>query len=176
MFYLILLINICFIFIGAYMFDTTKLIATSSAFVAFCCYWLYWSDFCSNCWRYEMSEKLTIEILREKFKEAQERGEELIIENISNNGTESKLVLCVGEDRIFTRDSNSGWEMVFHGDFLDEWKIKQPKDEYEVLPKGTKFDASKLGRVEIFITSDRELLKNKRTGEIVEYNESLLNK
>lgn len=123
-----------------------------------------------------MSEQLTIETLREKFKEAQEKGEQLIL-LYSGDGYGDVIcynVLFVARTSLLMESLYDGAEEYELDKYLHHYKIKQSKDEYEVLEKGTRFDASKLGRIETFITSDRKLLRNKRTGEIVEYDEELL--
>jgi hypothetical protein len=120
-----------------------------------------------------MSEQLNIETLRQKFKEAQDKGEELVVLDDLNY---ERTVLYVGDIAAFVKyKCKSKDEYSVHKSHLYNWKIKQQKEgEYKVLPKGTRFDASKLGRVELFIVSDRRLMQNTRTGEIVEYNEDLL--
>lgn len=126
-----------------------------------------------------MSEQLTIEILREKFKEAQEKGQKIVLESM----------YCVDLIVLDVRKSGVFYES-FNGDgYLDSedfkyWKIKQPKDEYEILYENLSFvpeigayragfDKNPLHYIDKSFTG-RKLLRNKRTGEIVEYSEDLL--
>lgn len=124
-----------------------------------------------------MSQKLTIEILREKFKETQERGEFLFIYNRA--GFEC-LVRDIGYVKVYIK-TNENLNQEFDIDyFLSEYKIKQPKNEYEVLHehldviKGYLELKKFTQKNETYQFTGRKLLRNKRTGEIVEYNEGLL--
>lgn len=121
-------------------------------------------------------EKLSIEILKQKFKEAQEKGEELILEKPSSYNL---TILMVGEKAIFYRNEVGDEDLLYYG-YLPPWQIKQPKDEYEVLYEYT-YQHYAVGhllalsiRNDIAGLTGRKLLKNKRTGEVVKYDESLI--
>jgi hypothetical protein len=125
-----------------------------------------------------MSKKLSIEILREKFKEAQAKGEELILLDDLNH---ERSVLYVGDIAIFVKYKHkSKDEYSIHKSHLYNWKIKQPKDKYEVVYEYT-YTHYELGQLlalndknDIAGLTGRKLLRNTRTGEIVEYDEDLL--
>lgn len=124
-----------------------------------------------------MSEQLTIEILRKKFKEAQ-NGEFDLLCTFAE--LEVRLI-DIGINYVYYRHvgmGNFGYVPIV--EFLDNWKIKQPKDEYEVVylsfyRRSTYFgDLYFIGNIEEVMPTTVRLLRNKRTGEIVEYDEELL--
>lgn len=124
--------------------------------------------------------KLTIEILKEKFKEAQDKGEELVVI------TPKMREACVFDIGIiyfhfgyFTE--NGEYKTDFSEvSYLNDYKIKQPKDEYGVFYlsicqlTGNVLRLQLTSFPEVGNNEQFKLLRNSRTGEICEYDEKLL--
>ncbi|MEB3218964.1 MAG: hypothetical protein VKN72_22390 [Nostocales cyanobacterium 94392] len=126
-----------------------------------------------------MSEQLTFEILKEKFKGAEE-GEFYLLCTFAN--LEVRLI-DIGINCVYYRHTNNGaFGYISLSEFLKHWKIKQPKDEYEVFYLHDFTYWSSYGDLRLDMSKHKnskykfKIMRNKRTGEIVEYNEKLITK